>query len=196
MTIPKVHIGDVVTELKGTNWGKLRSDLQAAMNREADCGTTKADGYPTSTLGGNGGGSGTSDPTSVAYQAREDARHDRLRSCTETAVRALIDAAAKVATCEKQLRNIADIVADAPITPKGCDLCTDARLEQDGAPIPWDHKGNVGGRLTRDLFLCGPHYYFVYNHGYEPTSDQTRHWWATGAWKIRLQTLPPRRLLA
>lgn len=196
MSAPKVHVAEVIKEMRATNWSKLQADLQAALTREVNCGTTRADGYSSSTRGGPS--SGTSDPTLQATMAREQIQRDRLRSCTDDAIRALATAANALRNCRAQLDNIALLVADAPITPKGCDLCTDAGLKQDGQPIPWEHKGNVAGRLPKDMHLCNAHYYFVYNRGYAPSSDQTRHWWTTGTWKVRdtPQTRRADRLLA
>lgn len=68
---------------------------------------------------------------------------------------------------------------------QGCELCTQAGLKQNGQPVPFDHRSNVGERLPRDMFLCQPHYLYVQRHDHAPTAEQTRHWSATGTWKVK-----------
>ena len=68
---------------------------------------------------------------------------------------------------------------------QGCELCTQAGLKHNGQPVPFDHHSNVGERLPRDMFLCQPHYLYVQRHDHAPTAEQTRHWSATGTWKVK-----------
>lgn len=68
---------------------------------------------------------------------------------------------------------------------QGCELCTQAGLKEGGKPIPFDHHSNVGERLSRDMYLCQPHYLYVQRHDHAPTAEQTRHWSATGTWKVK-----------
>jgi hypothetical protein len=182
--MPKVRIKDLTDELGEVNLGRLRANLERAVRREVECGTNLSDGFPASTDGG-GGGSGTGDPTAAALMARAQEHHDRMRVYTVGAVTALVEAVARVRHCEQQLQNLSDLEADRPITPKGCDLCTAAGILEAGEPVPWEIRGNVSGKLTRDLCLCRPHYKFVWDKEREPTPDETRHWWTTGAWKLR-----------
>lgn len=68
---------------------------------------------------------------------------------------------------------------------QGCELCTAAGLKQNGQPVPFDHRSNVGERLPRDMFLCQAHYLYIQRHDHAPTTEQTRHWSATGTWKVK-----------
>lgn len=68
---------------------------------------------------------------------------------------------------------------------QGCELCAAAGVKQNGQPVPFDHHSNVGERLPRNMYLCQPHYLYVQRHDHAPTNDQTRHWSATGTWKVK-----------
>lgn len=68
---------------------------------------------------------------------------------------------------------------------QGCELCAQAGVKDNGKPVPFDHHSNVNERLPRDMFLCQPHYLYVQRHDHAPTSEQTRHWSATGTWKVK-----------
>ena len=68
---------------------------------------------------------------------------------------------------------------------QGCELCTTAGVKANGQPVPFDHHSNVGERLPRNMFLCQPHYLYVQRHDHAPTCEQTRHWSATGTWKVK-----------
>lgn len=106
---------------------------------------------------------------------------------------------ALVARLDPDLQRLKELVQIAnqprPHTPKaliqGCELCTAAGLKQGKEPIPFDHRGNVAGRLSRDMFLCDGHYRIIYRHGdptrpgWVPTSEQTRRWYATGTWRVK-----------
>lgn len=180
MSIPKPErISDMIGQLEAVNLRKLRDDLQAAVKRERACGTTIADGFSS----GQGGPSSSdhSDPTVSATLAREKARYDRLRQCTHTAADNLEIAVKALTKCEDALHSIGMAVANQPITPTGCDLCTTAGLKD----RPWDHHGSVSGRLTKDMYLCDTHYQFVYRTGCAPSPEQTSHWDRTGSWRIR-----------
>jgi hypothetical protein len=181
--MPKVRISDLTDALGEVNLGRLRANLERALRREAECGTNLADGFPASTDGG--GGSGVGDPTLATFLARQQAHHDRVRVYTITAVTALVAAVEQVRLCEQQLANLSDFEAAVPITPKGCDLCTAAGITEAGQPVPWYQRGNVSGRLKRDLHLCRPHYDFVWRYEVEPTPESTRHWHTTGQWLKR-----------
>lgn len=179
MSIPKPErISDMVRQLEAVNLRKLRDDLTAAVRRERACGTNIADGYSS---GGGGGGSGHGDPTAAALLSREQAHHDRLRQCTHTAADNLAIAVKALAACESALHSISMAVANQPITPTGCDLCTAAGLKD----RPWEHKGSVSGRLTKDMYLCTAHYQFIHRTGHAPSVEQTAHWDRTGSWRIR-----------
>lgn len=69
---------------------------------------------------------------------------------------------------------------------QGCELCADSGVKQDGKPVPFDHRSNVGERLPRDMFLCQAHYLYVQRHDHAPTREQTRHWSTTGTWKVKV----------
>lgn len=178
MSIPRPErVSDMFRQLEAVNLRKLRADLIAAVKRERACGTNIPDGYPS---GGTSGGTGHGDPTLAAIVARETARQDRLRQCTHTAAVNLEIAVRALAKCEDALQSIAMAVANQPITPTGCDLCTEAGLKD----RPWDHHGSVGGKLNRDMYLCNTHYQFVHRNGYAPSPEQTTHWDRTGSWRI------------
>lgn len=180
MSIPKPErITDMVRQLEAVNLRKLREDLTAAVKRERACGTNIADGY--SSGGGGGPSSDHGDPTVSAILSREQARLDRLRQCTHTAADNLATAVKALAACESALHSIAVAVSDQPITPTGCDLCTAAGLKD----RPWEHKGSVSGRLTKDMYLCTAHYQFIHRNGLAPSVEQTSHWDRTGSWRIR-----------
>lgn len=180
MSIPRPErIGDMVRQLEAVNLRKLREDLQAAAKRERDCGTNIADGFSP---GGSGAGNnGHGDPVVSAVVAREQARRDRLRQCTHTACDKLSVAVKALEEVESALHSIAMAVGNQPITPTGCDLCTEAGLKDK----PWDHRGNVGGLLSKDMYLCNTHYQFVHRNKAVPSKEQTQQWDRTGSWRIR-----------
>lgn len=180
MSIPKPErVADMVRTIEQINLRKLREDLTFAVRRERLCGTNLADGYSNG-AGGNGS-SDHADPTVSAILSREQARKDRLRECTHTAVDNLARAVKALVACESALHSMAVAVADQPITPTGCDLCTAAGLKD----RTWEHRGSVGGRLDRDLYLCTAHYQYVHRTGEAPSEAQTRQWDMTGSWRIR-----------
>jgi hypothetical protein len=190
MTPPKVKIRDLTRALGEVNLGRLAANLERAVQIEADHGSTVPDGL-TAAGDGGGGGSGTSDPTLATLLARVAAVKDRRRIYTTTALEALVAAHRAMMLCEQQLANLSDLEADRPITPKGCDLCTAAGLTENGEPVPWHAKGNVGGRLKVDRYLCEPHYDHIRKHwpqdgsDPEPTTESTRHYHTTGQWLKR-----------
>lgn len=180
MSIPKPErISDMVRQVEAVNTRKLRDDLMAAVRRERNCGTNIADGY--SSGGGGNGSSDHGDPTVSALLSREQARKDRLRQCTHTAADQLEIAVRALAKCEDALHSISMAVANQPITPTGCDLCTAAGLKD----RPWEHKGSVGGKLSQDMYLCNQHHQFISRNGFAPSDEQTTHWDRTGSWRIK-----------
>lgn len=180
MTIPHPsRISDLVHAIEAVNLRKLREDLAAAVKRERACGTNIADGYSN---GGSGGGSGHGDPTISALLARQQAHRDTLRTCTHTAADNLLKAVTALHRCQEALHSISVAVGNQPITPTGCDLCTEAGLKDK----PWHHaKSSVGGKLDRSLYLCTAHYQLIHRTGQEPSVEQTLHWDRTGSWRIR-----------
>lgn len=181
MSIPRPErISDLFRQLEAINYRKLREDLAAAVKRERDCGTNLADGY--SSGGGGSGSSGHGDPTVSALLSREQARRDTLRDCTHTAADNVQKAVTALHRAEEALHSISVAVGNQPITPTGCDLCTEAGLKDK----PWHHaKSSVGGKLDRSLYLCTAHYQLIHRTGQEPSTEQTLHWDRTGSWRIR-----------
>lgn len=181
MTIPRPErISDLFRQLEAVNLRKLREDLTFAVKRERNCGTNIPDGF--SAGGSLGGGSGPGKPVESALLAREQAHRDILRDCTHTAADNVQKAVTALHRAEEALHSIAVAVGNQPITPTGCDLCTEAGLKD----RPWHHaKSSVGGKLDRSLYLCTAHYQLIHRTGQEPSVEQTLHWDRTGSWRIR-----------
>lgn len=176
----------VVADPNALDLRRLRLDAEACALRY-EAGRPVNDGRPT-TLGA--GTRGTSELTSVeaAAAARIDTLHrgrihDPVHDHTHRALVAIADAAHELKRAVAAFASIARLTSEAPIDSPACECCTAANLPN---PRPWEHYGDLGGKLPTSLHLCAPCRRYGDDHGQLPTPEQVRHHDATGTWRVRV----------
>lgn len=122
-------------------------------------------------------------PTEAAANARgfSNRPNDPVHQHGYRAASELIRAITSLDNCLAALDALDRLTDEAPIDTPACELCAGVLTN----PRPWEHYGDVGGRLPKPMHLCKPHRQYVEDRGAPPTPEQTRHHDTTGRWRIR-----------
>lgn len=176
------QIRDLFRRLRTCDWRKLEDRLVAAIRHNSGP-RLEADGYPTSV---GGGGSGGSELTSVerAVEARLAGRlRDLALEHAAYAIQALDDAVKAANRIDHRLTLYENErkMDGSYVEPKVCESCARAGLTN-----PPAHRGNLGGRLHRDQWLCIDCYAYGNRNSELPTVEQLQHHERTGRWKVRI----------
>jgi len=109
------------------------------------------------------------------------------------ATRLFVVAVAALKAAKEAASDFYMIESDTPYgqpfdAPTACELCIEAEL-----PVPraWETVGDVGGRLPKKTYLCGPCRTYIEKRDEMPSVEQRKQYDLTGRWKIR--TDGPRR---
>jgi hypothetical protein len=90
--------------LSATNWTRLTTRLNHAIERDRRGGSNIPDGYPATTLGGSGGTAELTPTEAAAYarsQPRPDEHHDRTRNAVSYLEQAVMSLAALVTQLDR-----------------------------------------------------------------------------------------------
>jgi hypothetical protein len=160
--------------------------LLAALERDK-AGTTIADGYPSSTMPGGGGGAELTSVESAA-ERRIAGTKDSVRAHLEHAYGYLEQAAISQGALGNRLDAAEREMSPDPsmVDVKVCESCAQ------GAPEPRrpEHYGTVNGRLPVNTHLCGACYDFVQryeprNEARLPSVEEIAQHHLTGRWRAR-----------
>lgn len=162
----------------------IEARLMAALERDRT-GSAIPDGFPSQTMGDGAGGSELTSTESAAYRRSRRVR-DPLRENCEQACGYLEAVVMSANALRTRLANIDALGADAALDSPCCTHHRTANLER-----MWEHYGNVGGRLTSELHLCGACYDFVRNQGRLPSDEEMLHHDGHGKWKVRVTSNAP-----
>jgi len=161
--------------------------LARAVTRDRT-GHIERDGYPTSTLGPDGGRTTPGSRTETAALSRPE--RDQHHELTALAVRRLTDAVTALGGLVSTLNAIDDLTNDRGPDVRFCAHCTGKRGPDRDLPV-W-RRGTVGNRLITNVDLCSPCFHFVEQTalagslaGYLPSDEQIRDHELRGRWRIR-----------
>lgn len=142
------------------------------------------DGFPPSTLGGGGGGSGLTSPEAAVESMlgrKGRSPHDPVAQHGHRCATRFMNAVIELYGAVDAAAAFNALAEDAPLDVPSCESCARA-LPQPPAP---EHWGDVGGRLHRPMHLCGDCYQFVFRRGELPTEEQVRWHAHHGRWQVR-----------
>ena len=142
---------------------ELEALMVDAIERDRS-GSVVPDGYPSSTLGGEGGSSRRSaSSTERAAVALADPTTrlpaDPHREGTIRASYALLDATEALQRWRSEAEAIRCLRLSERPAPLTCEACSGYRGK--GGDLPVEHRGTVGDRLGESVDLCAPCYRFV-----------------------------------
>lgn len=183
------QVDDLCDRMRRVDWRAVARRLNAAIERDRRGGDLTPDGYPSSTLGGDGGGS---ELTSVeaAAEARIEGVRDRYHDNTQEAVAHLLELVNHEGALEHRLDNLDQLAGTDPNLkqPATCACCTGIRRD----PRTVYATGTVGDRLDRAMSLCRDCYSAVEQSakggtraGRLPTAEQIRWHDDHGRWRLR-----------
>lgn len=184
---------ETVTKIRTANgarggWQALELKLREAIHRDRRGGSTIADGYPTGTLGGPGGGPTAlvTDPDtgqevtvpltsveSAVVTRMEDTRHrDLLHREVTRALEWLDEAGRAIGAFTHCMSKIDELTGAAPVI-EHCASCASAQVEELDTDLPLRY-GRIGDVLDVSVFLCRSCYRFGENHRRLPTVEELR----------------------